>query len=256
MGRISISKIAFKFPHQLNKDERKAQIFFLIGAGLIWCLVLSYIFVGILIGYNFIPFLMSLYVVIVGIIVVLYYWDKLDKNYGMRPVRSPFQLSYQAYVVFLFFCTPGIFLGMLTLGLMSGNIFFGLGAAVAVVYPIVGMFLRIRTFSDESIRSGGFGFMPFSYWIMAEVLGIYTIGKGFWSINSYLGEGVPSLEFIIASITVGLLLQTLYLFPDKLNKIVPIDLRSKNGFLFMVVLAFVLFGISQFLIGIVAALIS
>lgn len=65
---------------------------------------------------------------------------------------------------------------------------------------------------------------------MAEALGIYTIGKGFSSINSYLSKGVPSLEFIIASITIGLLIQTIYLFPDKLNKIVPIELRTKDGF--------------------------
>lgn len=255
MGQINLSKIAFKFPHQLNKGERKAQILLLIGVGFIWCFVVSYIFVGVLIGSNFIPFLMSLYIVIAGIIIVLYYWDKLNSKYGMRPVRSPFQLSYQAYVIFLFFCAPGIFFGMLTLGLMSGNLFFGLGAAVAVVYPILGMFLRIKTFSDESIpHGGGFGFMPFSYWIMAEALGIYTMGKGFWSMNSYLSNGVPSLEFIIASIVVGLLLQTLYLFPDKLNKVVPIDLRTKNGFLFMFVLTFVLFGVSQWLINMVVAL--
>jgi len=146
---------------------------------------------------------------------------------------------------------------MLMMGQIKGNFWFGLGGAVAVVYPIIGMFLRIKTFSDESIPfEGGFGFMPFSYWILAEALGVFTIGGGFWSISSYLSNGVPSLEFIIASIAVGLLLQTVYLFPDKLDKIVPIDLGSKNGFLFMFVLAFVLFGISQFLIGFVGVLTS
>lgn len=98
--------------------------------------------------------------------------------------------------------------------------------------------------------------MPISYWILAEALGIYTIGRGFSSINSYLNKGVSSLEFIITSITVGLLMETVYLFPDKFNKIVPIELRSKKGFLFMFVLAFVLFRVSQFLVDIVAVLIS
>jgi hypothetical protein len=91
---------------------------------------------------------------------------------------------------------------------------------------------------------------------MAEALGVYTIGKGFSGINSYLINSTPSLEFIIASIAIGLLIQTVYLFPDKLNKIVPIELRTKNGFLFMFVMVFVLFGISQFLILIVRALTS
>lgn len=255
MKQRSISKIFFKLPYELNEAERKTQALLLIPFGLISCFIVSYLFVGILMGFNFIPFFAAMCLIVLGVIMVLYCWDKFDKKYGMRPVRSPFQLSYQGYVIILLCWSPAFFFGMLTLGSMSGNLLFGLGAAVAVVYPIVGMFLRIKTFSDESIpRGGGFGFMPFSYWIMAEALGLYTIGKGFWSMNSYLSQGVPSLEFIIASITVGLLLQTLYLFPDKLNKVVPIDLRTKNGFLFMFVLAFVLFGVSQWLINMLVAL--
>ncbi|NYB52637.1 MAG: hypothetical protein HVN35_08785 [Methanobacteriaceae archaeon] len=257
MKQRSISKIFFKLPYELNETERKTQALLLIPFGLISCFIVSYLFVGILMGFNFIPFFAAMCLIVPGVIMVLYCWDKFDKKYGMRPVRSPFQLSYQGYVIVLLCSSPAFFFGMLTLGLMSGNLFFGLGAAVAVVYPIVGMFLRIKTFSDESIpRGGGFGFMPISYWIMAEALGIYTIGKGFSGISSYLINGTPSLEFIIASIAIGLLIQTVYLFPDKLNKIVPIELRTKNGFLFMFVMAFVLFGVSQFLIGIVRALTS
>lgn len=255
MRQRSISKIFFKMPYELNDAERKTQALLLIPFGLISCFIVSYLFVGILMELNFIPFFMAFSLIVIGVVSVLYFWDKLDKKYGMRPVRSPFQLSYQGYVIILLCWAPAFFCGMLMLGLMSGNMFFGLGAAVAVVYPIVGMFLRIKTFSDDSIpRGGGFGFMPFSYWIMAEALGIYTIGRGFWSISSYFSKGVPSVEFIIASIIIGFLLQTVYLFPDKLDKIVPIDLRTKNGFLFMVVLAFVLFGVSQWLISIVATL--
>ncbi|MCE5213284.1 MAG: hypothetical protein LLF83_01005 [Methanobacterium sp.] len=145
---------------------------------------------------------------------------------------------------------------MLTLGVISENIFFGLGAGIAVVYPILGMFLRIKTFSDESITNEGMGYIPISYWIMAMALGIFTIGRGFSYISIYISKGFPSLEFIIASILVGLLIQTVYLFPDKLNKIVPIDLRGKYGFWFMFILAFVLYGVSQFLIDFMKFLIS
>lgn len=257
MRQRSISKIFFKMPYELNEAERKTQALLLIPFGLISCLIVSYIFVEILMGFNFIPFFAVLCLIVLGVTLVLYFWDNLDEKYGMRPVRSPFQLSYQGYVIILLCWAPAFFFGMLMLGIMTGNIFFGIGGAIAVVYPIVGMFLRIKAFSDESIpHGGGFGFMPFSYWILAEALGIFTIGGGFWSISSYLSNGVPSLEFIIASILVGLLLQTVYLFPDKLNKIVPIDLRTKKGFLFMFVLAFVLFGVSQFLIDSVMVLTS
>lgn len=257
MRQKSISEILFKLPWQLNEKERQTQILLLIPIGLFSNLIISYVFIGILIGSNFIPFFIALSLGIIGIITVLCYWDKLQEKYGMRPIRSQFQLSYQGYVIILLSWTPAFFLAMLTLGPMKDNVFYGLGAAISVVYPIWGMFLRIKTFSDYSIPfEGGFGFMPFSYWIMAEALGIYTIGSGFSSINSYLSKGVPSPEFIISSITVGLILQTLYLFPDKLNKIVPIDIRKKNGFLFMFMLTFVLFVVSQGLIKILTTLIS
>lgn len=278
-------------PYEINESERKTQILLFIPFGLIISFIFSYI-IGVLIGGNFILFFPIFYLMIIGIAVVFYFWDRLDEKYGITPVRSSqLTLLYQGVVIWLLCVSPAFFFGMLMLGVMSGNIFFGLGGAVAVVYPIVGMFLRIKTFSDDSRVIGkkkvvlpdrerplvvpkealpdiklsgkevtetvyGFGFLPISYFIMAEALGVYTIGKGFSGINSYLINSTPSLEFIIASIAIGLLIQTVYLFPDKLNKIVPIELRTKNGFLFMFVMVFVLFGISQFLILIVRALTS
>lgn len=251
----SMLKILYRMPYELSEAERKTQIVLFIPLGLIICFIFSGV-LGILMGSDFILFFPAFCLLIPGIVLVIYFWDKLDKKYGMRQVRSPLVISYQGLVIFLLSWAPTFFFLMLTLGVMSDDIFFGLGAGIAVVYPIVGMFLRIKTFSDESIPNEGGGYIPISYWIIAMALGIFTIGSGFSSISSYISKGIPSLEFIIVSIVIGLLLQTVYLFPDKLNKIVPIDLRTKKGFLFMFVLAFVLFGISQLLIDSVMVLIS
>ncbi|OPX61235.1 MAG: hypothetical protein A4E25_00014 [Methanobacterium sp. PtaB.Bin024] len=276
MKQRSISEIFFKLPYELSEAERKTQILLLIPFGLITSIILSYIWFGLLIGLNFIPFFIAFCLILLGVIFILYFWDNLDHSYGLKPFNSPFQLSYQGYVIILLCEAPAFFWGMFSLGFTSNNIWFGLGGAVALVYPILGMFLRIKTFNDDSIiipggkavlpdkvvlpdgqelSSGksevvetvrGFGFMPISYWILASAIGLYTVGRGFSGIHLYLTGGYPSLEAAVFAIVLGLLLQTVYLFPDKLNNIVPIELRSKKGFIFMFILVFVLFGLSQF----------
>lgn len=282
-----VLELAFKPPYELNNNQEK-KIQFLASSIflLVFFYVLSYFFVGVLMKLDYLPFFLSLYFTsILANYIGTYYWRFLDEKYGMLPIKSPFSYSYQGYVVIFVLVSPMFFFVMLALGFTSGNFWFGLGGAVALVYPILGMFLRIKTFSDDSMiiskgksvlpdkvvlpdgkdfYSGegrevtetimGFGYMPISYWILSSAVGLYTVGRGFSGIQLHFTNGTPSLEAAVFAIILGLLLQTVYLFPDKLNKIVPIELRTKNGFLFMVVLAFVLFGVSQFLIGIVTAL--
>ena len=294
MKQRSISKIFFKMPYELNESERKTQALLLIPFGLIFGFIFSYVWFGIIMGTNFIPLFLAVCLITAGVVSVLYYWDKLDKKYGMKPINSSFQLSYQGYVIILLCWAPTFFFMMLELGFNSGNLWFGLGGALALVYPILGMFLRIKTFSDDKIvfsrkvvlpnvnrsrpsripkaalpnikgnlPSGdrkvtetirGFGFMPVAYWTLSALLGLYITGGGFSDIYLHFAKGFPSLEAAVFTIILGLLVQSVYLFPDKLNKVVPIELRSKNGFWFMAALVFVLFGVSQFVIGVVTGL--
>ncbi|OEC88643.1 MULTISPECIES: hypothetical protein [Methanobacterium] len=268
-------------PWKLDGEERKIHILLNVVLGIPILYLLSYIFAN-LMKLHYLPFFFALCFFLIAWIFYVYYWDQLDSKYGLKPFQSPFPYSYQGYIILFTLSAPAFFFLMLALGLTSGNIWFGLGGAVALVYPILGMFFRIKTFSDDSIlipkgkavlpdkvvlpdgkelSSGegrvvtetvkGFGFMPISYWILASAVGLYTVGRGFSGIQLHFTSGTPPLDAAVFIIVLGLLLQTLYLFPDKLNKIVPIELRTKKGFLFMFALAFVLFGISQFLIGIV-----
>ncbi|EKF86873.1 hypothetical protein [Methanobacterium formicicum] len=273
-------------PWKLDEKERKIHILInaLLGVPILY--LLSYIFAN-LMKLQYLPFFFALCFFLIAWIFYVYYWDRLDSKYGLKPFQSPFPYSYQGYVILFTLSAPAFFFLMLSLGLTSGNIWFGLGGAVALVYPILGMFLRIKTFNDDSIiiskgkavlpdkvvlpdgkelYSGGenevtetvrgFGFMPISYWILASAVGLYTVGRGFSGIQLHFTNGTPSLEVVVFTIFLGLILQTLYLFPDKLNKIIPIDLRTNKGFLVMIVLSFVLFGVSQFLIGFVTAFYS
>jgi hypothetical protein len=204
---------------------------------------------------DYLPFFVPLYLMVVGWCLYVYYWDQLDALYGLKPSFNPrYPYSYSGYVVLLCLVSPAFFLLFLIFGLLIGNVFFGLGGAVALVYPIIGMFLRIKVFSEDSIHDGSFGFMPVAYWILSAGLGLFTVEFGFSSVNSYISTGTPSLETAIFSIILGLLLQTVYLFPDKMDTIVPFDLGTKKGFLFMFILAFVLLGFSRLLTGLIGSL--
>ncbi|MEL7671188.1 hypothetical protein [Methanobacterium sp.] len=281
-SRKGIDMLFLSSPAKLSKEERKWAIIPLLVYFLPIFFVLTYFWFGILMGLNFLPFFMALISLIAAGCIYLGYWDDLGKKYGFGYGFGRYQLA----VILLTLFSPAFFFMGIAYGFATANIFGGLGLGLIMVYPILGMFFRIKTFSDDStlilrgksilhdnvvlpdgkeFSSGkkevvetvrGFGFMPLSYWILAVGLGIFTIGYGFSNISTYFSKGVPSLEFIIVTIVLGFLLQTVYLFPDKLNRIVPIELRTKKGFLFMFVLAFVLFGISQFLIGVVTVLTS
>lgn len=56
MVQRSISEIFFELPDELNENERRIQIYLLIPFGLFFNLILSYIWFGVLMGMNFIPF--------------------------------------------------------------------------------------------------------------------------------------------------------------------------------------------------------
>jgi hypothetical protein len=242
-------------PWLLNHDERKKHVLINLLIAVPVIFLLAYMF-GRIVKLDYLPFLVPLYLMVVGWCVYVYYWDQLNARYGLKPsFNSRYPYSYSGYVVLLTLVSPAFFLLFLVFGLMSGNFWFGLGGALALVYPIMGMFLRIKVFSEDNTPDSSFGFMPIAYWILSAGLGFLTVGLGFSSINSYISTGIPSLEMAIVSIVLGLLLQTVYLFPDKIDKIVPFELGTKTGFVLMLILAFVLLVIVRFLTGLIGNLI-
>ena len=246
----------FKLPDELNEAERKTQLLLSIPIGLIMIFVFCLCF-NMMMGLNFSILFLSFSISLILVLFVFYFWDNINKKYKMRSIRSPYPTSYQSFIFLLLTGSPLFFGGLLSVGLATGNFWFGLGGAVSAVFPILVIFLRIRTFSDDSIPvGGGFGFMPLSYWILSWALGFFTVGRGFSGLNFYLIDGSVSLEFVVISIIIGLAVQSVVLFPDKMDRLVPLDLRTKKGFIFMIVLAFILFGLSQFLIMFLTAFLT
>ncbi len=105
------------------------------------------------------------------------------------------------------------------------------------------MILRKDTFNDKSIPSaqnpvyagrnlvsGGPGYNPLYYLLFSFAIGGASTLWGFSMLNF---PDIPLQEGIITVLT-GLIGQTLILFPDKLNRISPVDTRTRKGLYFMI----------------------
>lgn len=202
----NILGVMFKSPAMLkNEQERRIQFFSSSIFLFVFFFVLSYFFVGVLMKLDYLPFFLSLYFPsILASYIGTYYWKFLDEKYGMLPIKSPFSYSYQGYVVIFVLFSPMFFFVMLSLGLTSGNFWFGFGGAVAVVYPILGMFLRIRTFSDDSIIiSKGKAVLPEKV-VLPDGKEIYSGGenevsetvRGVWFYAYFLLDSCIGCRFI------------------------------------------------------------
>jgi hypothetical protein len=105
------------------------------------------------------------------------------------------------------------------------------------------MILRKGTFNDTSIPSaqnpvysgsnlisGGPGYNPLYYLLFSFASGSASTIWGFSMLNF---PDNPIQKGLIM-IFMGLIGQTLVLFPDKLNKISPVDTRTRKGLYFMI----------------------
>jgi len=117
-----------------------------------------------------------------------------------------------------------------------------IGMLFLTIYPVVVMILRRNTFSDNSIPSarnhvyvgsnmvsGGPGYYPLYYWLFSMAIGGVSTVWGFSMLNF---PDIP-LQQGLSLVFMGLIGQTLVLFPDKFNKISPYDTRTRKGLYFM-----------------------
>jgi hypothetical protein len=213
--------------------------------------IMTYLSCGVLIGLDFLPFFFAFCTIPVMGVVYTYYYERLTEKYGNGKYE-------QMLIVITLFFAPLFFLTSIAMGITTNNIPFGIGLGVSTIYPLLFMFKRIKTFSDESIPKYegpkmsielGPGYMPYGYWLLSALLGFQTTGYGISRLHFYFMEGNPSLEFCLMAIFFGLLMQSIVLFPDKINKVVPFDLRMREGILFMIFLVVVLFMIFNFIMG-------
>lgn len=113
-----------------------------------------------------------------------------------------------------------------------------IGLLFLLIYPQVVMIIRNGTFSDYSIPSaqnpvyagpnmvsGGPGYNPVYYLLFSFSIGCVSTIWGFSMLNF---PDIP-VNKGISLIVMGLILQTFVLFPDVINWISPVDIRTKKG---------------------------
>ncbi|KYC46455.1 MAG: hypothetical protein APG11_01875 [Candidatus Methanofastidiosum methylothiophilum] len=113
-----------------------------------------------------------------------------------------------------------------------------IGCLFLLIYPEVVMIIRNGTFNDDSIPSpqnpvyvgpnmvsGGPGYNPLYYLLFSFAIGGVSTIWGFSMLNF---PNIPVSEGFFL-VLVGLIFQTLVLFPDVINWVSPVDLRTKKG---------------------------
>ena len=194
-------------------------------------------FLVFLMGFKFImytPLVLVISIILVLIMNTLKFRELVDKYRKDKGTADLLFLS----LLFVPSLAMGGFFVVLFLNSLSGGIAF----IVVSVFPWLLMLCRISVFSDDSIPKYegpkmsielGPGYVPIIYWLLSSQIGLNLTGYGINRLGSYLTSAHPSLAFSLTTLFLGLFCQGLVTFPDKIDKVVPVDMRMKEGYFLM-----------------------
>jgi len=165
--------------------------------------------------------------------------NSLENWINIKFRRTNGDYSYEGMVMWML---PSFALVLIVMfypfAVVRNNLPFYIGAMVGFLYPSLIMLFWLKTFSDASIKKDAdLGYHPGAYLVISLGAGWFMTARGFSMLNF---QNIPS-ELAYITIALGLVAQSVPLFPDYLDKIVPFDLRSKAGLRFMGILAVFLF---------------
>jgi hypothetical protein len=200
----------------------------------------------------YIPLIFTIPIVLVLIMSTIKIRRKVDKY---RKDKGTSGLLFLSFLFISSSCMVGIFLG-----LIENNILSGVGFIIMTSYPWLLMLCRINVFSDDSIPRYegpkmsielGPGYVPLVYWLLSCQIGFAVTKVGFKNLQSSLAYGDPSLFFCIISIILGLISQTIVVSPDMIDRVVPVDMRMKKGYILLVIIAVILVFGSWIVMGLI-----
>lgn len=111
---------------------------------------------------------------------------------------------------------------------MVSGVPFGVSMALTGTYPSVIMFLRRKGLEDFFESSSDPSFLVW-YWALGMLLCFPVIYPGFF----YFTGTTESWIFLILTLILGLLVSTVMLSPDKVDRLVPADMTKGNGVFLM-----------------------
>ena len=140
---------------------------------------------------------------------------------------------------------PWLMAFILLLGALLNKLALAILISLAFVIPFVSGFFRTDVFNDSSCIMGDeivLGYHPF-YIIFSLVVGLF----GFYNVYKLLNA---NYDYAICLFVITVIFQIIFVIPNRINKIVPFEVRKKEGYILYNVLAggaFLL--ISYYLIG-------
>lgn len=137
-------------------------------------------------------------------------------------------LTYNGFIIEFF---SGIILGdiMVFLIVYQLNFYGAIGVMVAFTFPWLLLFLRRNTFHESNINPWTEkGYEPITFYIWSFVTGVFTFLLGFSMLNFNISYHVPLIMIFMGFISFSVIL-----FPDKINRFISYDIRSKRGYEFL-----------------------
>ena len=207
----------------LSKNER---IFLLLFYALIPFLLIFLLFIFI---NNSTIFLLAISgsVLSFGLTIPWIYFEKLEEKYGSFS-QFHFGMTYQLVARYLPLFAPGLIALSLSLSYILDNLTLGIFVSLSFIIPSL-IFFRSDVFNDENCLVNEeivFGYPTGIYTIISTAFGLY----GFY--NAYLV--MNNIYDVIFLVIITTTCQLMLLFPDFMNRYLPIDIRLKKYFLLII----------------------
>lgn len=165
------------------------------------------------------------------ITLIVYKRDYLDEKYVLFDMRYP-GLSYQGFV-FILFGLSGLlstFVGVLAF--KQGGLYSAIAFSLIEFFPSIFMFLRLDVYSNDNRNylNNNFGYHPVFYYMLSLMVCNGPLGVSLLWILESIFQNTRSLNYSIFYFLLSFCLFCLVLSPDKVNKILPFELKTEKGF--------------------------
>ena len=208
----------------------------------------------------FIGFKSLIYIILLITVPIFLVLLMNNNNFRKKVDKYRKDKGTSALILLSLLLIPLCIMGGIVLGLTENNILFGIGFSIMTSYPWLLMLCRIDVFNDKSIPRYegpkmsieiGPGYVPIIYWLLSCQIGFAVTKVGFKNLQSFLAYGDPSILFCIVSIVLGLFCQSIVTFPDKIDRVVPVDMRMKKGYVVLAIITILLVFASWTIMGII-----
>ena len=180
------------------------------------------------------------------IVLIIYKRDYLNEKYVLFDMEYP-GISYQGLVFILFGVSGLLSTGAGILAFKQGGLYSAIAFSLIEFFPPIFMFLRLKVFSNENRGqvydfkdNQTFGFHPLYYYMLSLMVCNGPMGVSLLWIFKSIFQNRMSLSYSLFYFALSFCLFCFVLSPDKVNKILPFELKTGKGFKKFAFLALIL----------------